>query len=302
VGDVRIRPMADGDEHEVAALLAADASPVWANQGHALHGPAWREGRRWRQTWVAERAGHVIGAATVATNRVHDGRLLCAVEVAEQRRRGLGSMLLTAARQGAPDPRPFAAKVAPGSPGHHFVNASGGGTYQRCDGATLDPSSAEVQAWSAGVGVPDGALVGSLEGWARERLVAGFAKQYLWLHGQWAPVTSVDALVDVARSTIDEHDAALGSASVIDDRLAALVLAFPLATSGSRWWPKPRAGTSRTATCCSRRPWRNVRAAAATGVMTIELDGHVIDPHLHPMLQGAPRYATNPLLLVELPS
>ncbi len=148
-----VRHWSDGDGTEVAALLASDATPVWINQGHALHGPAWREGRRWRQTWVAERAGHLVGAVTVATNRVHDGRLLCAVEVAEQHRRhGVGSELLRHAHHGAPDSRLFAAKVAPDSAGHHFVAAVGGVTYQRCDGVTLDPSSSEVRAWAAVAG------------------------------------------------------------------------------------------------------------------------------------------------------
>lgn len=180
---MNVRPWSDGDSDEVAALLASDASAVWTNQGHALHGPAWREGRRWRQTWVAERAGHLIGAATVATNRVHDGRLLCAVEVAEQhRRRGLGSTLLQQAHQRAPDPRPFAAKVAPGPAGQHFVTAVGGVTYQRCNGATLDPSSSDVRAWAAGAVVPAGARIEPLDGWSHERLVAGFVEQYLWVH------------------------------------------------------------------------------------------------------------------------
>lgn len=114
VDAVEVRPWSDGDAAEVAALLASDATPVWINQGHALHGPAWREGRRRRPTWVAEGAGHLVGAVTVATNRVHDGRLLCAVEVAEpHRRRGVGRELLRQAHHGAPDSRPLAAKVTP---------------------------------------------------------------------------------------------------------------------------------------------------------------------------------------------
>ncbi|MBC7630370.1 GNAT family N-acetyltransferase [Aeromicrobium sp.] len=298
---VMVRPWSDGDAAEVAALLASDATPVWANQGHALHGPAWREGRRWRQTWVAERAGHLIGAVTVATNRVHDGRLLCAVEVAEQhRRRGVGSELLRQAYRGAPDSRPLAAKVAPDSAGHHFVAAVGGLAYQRCDGVTLDPSSPNVQAWAAGAVAPHGARVEPLDGWAHERLVAAFVEQYLWVHEGWSPVTSLDALDDVARSTIDEHDATMGSVAVVDGHLAALVLAFPagdhqlevVAETQSRSQPH---GAAVLAAALAR----TVTAAAAAGMTALELDGHVTDPHLHPLLQSAPVVTSNPLLLVE---
>lgn len=175
-------------------------------------------------------------------------------------------------------------------------------TYQHSDGVTLDPSSADVLVWSAGPVMPHGARLEPLDGWAPERLADGFVEQYLWVHDPWSPVTSLDALIDVARLTVDEHDAALGTAAFISNRLAALVLAFPtgdhqlevVAETQSRLEPHGH-------TLLAAALARTIQAAAATGMKAIEFDGHVTDPHLHPLLQAVLRTTTNPLLLVEHP-
>lgn len=88
----------------------------------------------------------------------------------------------------------------------------------------------------------------------------------------------------------------------MDDRLAALVLAFAagnhrlevVTETQSRHEPH---GHPLLAAAFAR----TLQAAAATGVTALELDGHVTDPHLHPLLQTVPIIATNPLLLVEHP-
>lgn len=214
-----IREWQPADEPAIWALLATDATPVWTSQGHALHGSPWRDGRRWRQTWVAEVAGTVVGAASVATNRVHDDRLLCAAEVAPgHRRRGIGTPLLAVCRRGGPDARPLRVKVAPDSAGHIFAVAQGATVYQRCGGAQLEPSA--LAPWFTTVVTPVGAFVGSLEGTDREELVAAWVEQYLWTHQAWSPVTSVEALTEEARETVDELDRGLSSGVWVDGVLA----------------------------------------------------------------------------------
>ena len=59
---VRDRTPADGPG--IDALLDENPDPLWANQGHRMHG-APRECERWRRTWVAEENDAVVGAVTL---------------------------------------------------------------------------------------------------------------------------------------------------------------------------------------------------------------------------------------------
>lgn len=260
----------------------------------------WRQGRHWRQTWVADVGGAVVGAATVGTNRVHDDRLLCAVEVAPwHRRKAVGSDLLATCRAGRPDSRPLRAKVAPGSPGHAFAIACGATVYQRCQGAQLDPSAPTP--WFTTAVTPAGAVVDSLEGIDAEELVAAWVEQYVWVHQAWSPVTSVEALTEEAQEMLAELDRGLSSGTWVDGLLVALICAFP----DGEYQPELVAETVR-ADILDGRPLlaaalaRTLMTAARHDIRQVQLDGHATDPHLHPLLQSLPWSGSDPLLLVEL--
>ncbi|MDQ1743866.1 MAG: hypothetical protein QOE23_2205 [Pseudonocardiales bacterium] len=60
---MRLRPWTAADEAPVTALLAPDSDPLWAAQGHLLHG-ADRDGERWRRTLVAREGNRVVAAGT----------------------------------------------------------------------------------------------------------------------------------------------------------------------------------------------------------------------------------------------
>src|SRR4051794_27741925 len=108
---MEVRPWQERDAAPVAALLEPGVDPVWAAQGHLLHGPA-RDGKRWRRTLVACHRGQVLAAGTLARNPVHAGRYACAVEVAAGwRRRGVATTLVRTLRELRPRPLPLAGKI-----------------------------------------------------------------------------------------------------------------------------------------------------------------------------------------------
>jgi GNAT superfamily N-acetyltransferase len=145
-----VREWTSADTPAVDALLDTDPDPLWANQGHRLHGEP-REGERWRRTWVAEMGGAVVGAVTVGRNWVHPDRYTCALEVAPaQRRRGIGRLLVEHARSVRPEPRPLNAKVRErDAAARGLATALGAVPYQRAPCPQVDPASAEIRAWCA---------------------------------------------------------------------------------------------------------------------------------------------------------
>lgn len=99
-----VRDWTPADGPGIDALLDENPDPLWANQGHRMHG-APREGERWRRTWVAEENDAVVGAVTLGRNWVHPDRYTCVVEVApEKRQRGLGRRPMGPRRLGAGRP------------------------------------------------------------------------------------------------------------------------------------------------------------------------------------------------------
>lgn len=290
-----IRPWRAGDA--VDALLDADADPLWVAQGHALHGPdvdgVGPGGVRRRRTLVAHLGTDLVGAATVATNAIHAGRLSCAVEVAApHRRRGIGRALLAAVR---PQPLPLAGKVRPGSAAHAFVAAAGGSAYQHCPGVQADAQDPALRRWCAAA--PAGQL-GPLAG----ALAEAWVEQYLWVHEDWSPVSSTAALRDLADGPVGEIDPELSTGAWVDGRLAATVWAFSDGADGlvvvAETQRRDEPGGTRLLTAALAR---SLTRAAAAGRRTVEFDGHDTDPHLAPLLATLPRTGANPLLLVELP-
>ncbi|SDG31826.1 GNAT family N-acetyltransferase [Klenkia brasiliensis] len=279
-----VRPWQPGDDLD--GLLGAGADPLWVAQGHALHGED-RDGDRWRRTLVAVEDGEPVGAVTVARNRVHPGRWIVSIEVAPaRRRRGLGTLLLDLARELRPDDRPLSAKVRPHRAGGAFARAAGARTYQHCECAQVRPEARASTALTLTERpVPDlGALLSA---------------QYRWVHAAWSPLDegmagwlggalAADVLSD------------LSAVSWAGGRPAALAVAFPgaphLALLAETVDEHQLDGDRHLEAAVHRA----LTACAQAGVELVEFDGHVTDPHLHPLLQRLPRAGEDPLHLVEV--
>ena len=293
-----VREWTSADTPAVDALLDTDPDPLWANQGHRLHGEP-REGERWRRTWVAEMGGAVVGAVTVGRNWVHPDRYTCALEVAPaQRRRGIGRLLVEHARSVRPEPRPLNAKVRErDAAARGLATALGAVPYQRAPCPQVDPASAEIRAWCA----QSAADVTSLEALGPAGVATAFADVYRWIHDGWAPVGSEHALAAMSELVTADADLALSCGLWRDGPLVAAAFAF-------REEPERVECVLET---IRRDEADGVAAVAAVlaGVLTaahdaglheVELDGHDTDPHLAPVVVTLPPHKDDPLLVVEL--
>lgn len=292
------RPFRDGDQPGVDALLDDDADPLFVAQAHAMHGletPGWH-------TVVATENGQIVGALTVARNRVHPGRYSFAVEVAAaHRRRGIGRSLTEAALALRAEPLPLAAKIRPADlAAAGLVRAFGGRAYQSCDGLRVELHSATVAAW-CGEQVPvDGSTVTSLEGVDSAELAAAWIEQYRWVHEAWSPV-DVDVLAEVSPSVLAELEPGLSAAVRLDGRLRAMAWVFAeepgtvaiVAETSQRDEPDGTALVALALAGC-------FGALRDAGIEHAEIDGHVSDPHLQPVCTTLPPGPSKPLLLVEL--
>ena len=300
-GSVRLRPYEETDQSGVEGLLDAGSDRLWVAQGHRLHGSA-RDGQRWRRTLVAEIDNRLVGAVTVARNRVHPGRYNLAVEVAAgQRGRGVGGTLIEHARRLVPEPLPLAAKLRPSdASGLALLRRFGGRVYQRCPGLCPDPTSAAVAAWVAGV-VPDrDAMVRPLGEVPRADWVELWVSQYLWVHQGWSPAAE-GPLRELAQEITAEVNPEQTSVAVRDARVVAVAWVFDgpegtaevVAETIERRAPR---GVADVAACLAR----SLSGLAEGGVSKAEIDGHVCDPHLAPVLDGFPNVPREPLDLVEI--
>lgn len=299
-GSVQIRPY-EADQPGIEGLLDSGSDRLWAAQGHRLHGAA-RNGQGWRRTLVAEIDGRIVGAVTVARNRVHPGRLNLAVEVgAAQRGRGVGRTLVEHARRLRPEPLPLAAKLRPSdASGLALLHRFGGRVYQRCPGVCPDPTSAAVSAWAAGVLPNRDATVLALSAVPREDWVELWVSQYLWVHEDWSPAAE-EPLRELARGFVAEADPEQTSVTMRHARVNAVAWVFEgsggtaevVAETIER---QASGGAVDVAACLAR----SLSRLAVNGVIKAEIDGHVSDPHLSSVLDRFPNVPREPLHLVEI--
>jgi hypothetical protein len=298
----QIRPYVEDDQPGIEQLLDTDADRLWVGQGHRLHGAA-LTGERWRRTLIAEVAGDVAGAATITTNRVHPDRYNLAVEVGPGRRgRGLGRVLVDRVRRLAPEPRPLAAKLRPSDlAGAALLRRFGGRVYQRCPGWCPDPTSPEVRAWATGITRAADAAVLPLDELARTEWPELWVRQYLWVHEHWSPAAP-GPLRELAPDLVAGADPELSTIIVRGEHVDAVTWVFDAHDGTAEvvaetTQPQAPAGVSDVAAGLAR----TMLALGDRAVRKAEIDGHVSDPHLGPVLEGFPAGLREPLYLVEIP-
>lgn len=295
---MELRPWTDSDAVPVAGLADPDDDPLWAAQGHRLHGPP-REGERWRRTLVACDGSRVVGAGTIARNPVHAGRYAAAIEVAaDRRRRRVATALLAALREVRPEPLPLAGKVRESDPAAWpFGLASGAEVYQRCPCPVLDLTAGDLAAWR-----PEAPPATELTAMSRQQAAALFEEQYRWVHARWSPVSSSEWLRRISADTVAEAQLEASSCAWRHGRVVVAVFAFeePDGSVSLVAETQRRAEPDGIALLGAALA-RSLTVLAGLGYRAVELDGHDDDPHLAPVLAGLPIAATNPLLLVEVP-
>lgn len=298
-----LRPWRSGDEGGIDALLDPEVDPLWVNQSHSLHGPD-DDATGFRRTVVATDAdGRLLGAATISTSRIHPGRYPSAVEVhPDARRLGIGSTLFRALVALRPQPFAMSTKLRPSNTAAmSFVRMLGGRPYATCPCTTVDPRQHAVKVWCSRNGPRADAVVHDLSSIADADLLDALIRQYVWVHQLWSPVGDVGALREAFAEMLPSVDRAASSGATIGSGLRALSVAFVAASAAEVIAETMEStqpyGRSLLAACVAR----TIRVAAATGVSSIEFDGHESDPHQHPVTQSIPTQSTNPLHLIEVP-
>lgn len=298
-----IRPYAPADESAIAALVDERSDPLWVRQGHSLHGPLLDDGTQWRRTLVAERDERLVGAATVARNRVHPGRLNLAVEVAPRyRQRGVATALVDALRRDLPEPLPLSGKVRPYDPAATgLLRCFDGRVYQHCPAPRPVPSDPAIVAWCAAQSVPPHTSIVALSE-VPDDPVELWVEQYTWVHADWSPA-AVQPLRELAPEIVADADPHLSVVSVRNGAVVAIAWAFPEDDGDTTIVAETRRRhvsggieqvAAALATCLGGLRRRGARA--------VELDGHASDPHLTPVVASLPAVAADPVDLVEIPS
>ncbi len=295
---VMIRGWQSGDVVQVSGLLDEDEDPLWVSQFHGLHGQD-EDGPRWRRTLVAiDHSGRVVGCATVAVNQLHSSRFPCAIDVAPDRRhRGIGGVLLTAIKQQRPYVAPLSTKVRPlNVAAQSFIANAGGTVYQRCAGAVIDPADPYVARWADNQATNRCA---SFSGQSAEALTSAFAEQYRWVHQRWSPVKDSAVLQKMAAEEIAEIDPAVSAGTWSDGRLVAAAFAFPVAIGFEVVAETVVEDHPQGVDVLGEAIAAVVRAAGRQGAL-LKFDGHISDPHLHPVISTLPWCHSEPLDLMEV--
>jgi GNAT superfamily N-acetyltransferase len=294
-----IRPYRGGDQQGIAALVDASTPPLYATLLHALHGPD-EDGHRWKRTRMAVTPdGSVAGAVTLAHHSVHRGQYALVVGVTPgHRRQGVGRVLVAEARRMRPQPLPmvvrfFAADAATAA----LFRAEHGEVVQTAPNTRLAP--AELRFWADAQPVPVGATVGSLAGVPLDEVARAWTDAYVWQHEGWTwPPISMPALARYAEITARDTDRELSAGAWVGGRLAAIALAIDTDGETTLVTETVRRDEPDGVALVAAVLAEALRRLADRGVGDVLLDGHVTDPHLHPVTGTFPAgLRTDPILV-----
>lgn len=195
---------------------------------------------------------------------------------------------------------PVAAKAEPGTDRHAWLTEAGATAYQVVPPSDIDCTDPVNLAW-ANRPVPPEVEVTDLTGLSDEALLNLWVDFYVWIHEDWSPVADRRAAreifapmltddLDRSRSVLVVRD---GSPSahgfVFAERGGWLVCCEAVAADAPH-------GLEDVDTCLRAV----VAKLAGRGETELMVDGHVVDPHLYPALQGVPRVSGAGLHLLHL--
>ena len=300
---VSFRPYRDGDAAGVAALLEDSAPPIYRWKQHALHGPGRDDPSRWRTRVAVGADGEIRGAVTAAHHSVHRGQYVLAVTVAPaHRRHGLGRELVAEGLRMRTESLPMTMQfLESDKAGAALVRSAGGVIIQTTPGFRVDPVA--MRDWVDAQPVPPGVALDDLTGFPRTEQVAAHRDRYLCQHEDWCPPPiSVPGVTAHAEATVAVTRRELSSAARVGHRLAALAIVIDepggglMVISETVRRAEPN-GVALVAAVLADA----LRRLAAAGVRHVQLDGHVTDPHLHPVTRTfPPGLPTDPLHVARL--
>ena len=267
----------------VRPALAADLEAVaaWAPD-EALRADLWRDA--WTRAVVAvdtTRAA-VVGFAMVWTSRVHDGHAHVRVLVRpDLRRRGIGTALVRAAAALLPRRIPLLARGYVGDAELAFAASFGSRTIQVVPPAEIRTDAREVLRPDASV--VSGQAVVAARSVGLAALGDAWALAYEWTHADWSPVAPgfADALTEDFADEVDLDATAValdaaGSITAVSVVFTDVSPPILCAETTARDTPDGE----RLVEACVRA---SLDTLAARGVPHVEFDGHVSDPHFHPV-------------------
>lgn len=297
------RPYEAEDAAGVAALVDGSSPPLYVWKLHRLHGPDRDEGG-WKRTRVAVGAdGAIAGAVTVARNRVHTGQYSLVVAVApDRRRRGLGRTLVRQARRMRVEPLPLVVQLFESDvAGMALLRAEGGEVVQTTPGFEVEPAA--MLPWCAAQRAPAGVVLDSLATASRDELVRAWVDLYVWQHEGWTePPLSLPDLTRYIGTAVDATALDASAGAWVGGRLAAIAAAFVdpdgmteiVTETARRDEPDGAALVAAVVADCLRR-------LADRRVAAVTFDGHLTDPHLHPVTGTfPPGLPTDPLLVARI--
>lgn len=280
---MRIRRTTAGDVARHVAALPWLLVDGWRDGGVAL---------------LAEDGDRLLGAALAVPNRVHPLRDVLQIEVLpDHRRRGVGTGLIQALRDRGHGP--FGAQAELGSGMQAFLGSLGAVRYQLCTPQTVDTGRADVRAWCV---EHDGGDTVPGRDVPRAALVDYFTEQYRWQHASWAPTVEVEALRGlVGEPFADDTDLDLSRFVVRDGAVTA-----GCAVYADHLTPTSAIGCAEAADPARRGARAEVASCMAAALIALdgrsmEFDGHVTDPHFHPLLATIPGVTGPAIELVEVP-
>lgn len=194
---------------------------------------------------------------------------------------------------GAGQPPPLSQKAVPGTERHARLLEAGAAVYQQCPPLEVDAATAEVGRWCRDHAVLP---VQSLDGCDVAQL---WCEWYEVIHRGWSPSAPVSRLRELFADLATEIDPDRSVRCLVDGTTVAIAFVFPgddppeILTEALL--PDHPAARAAVASCMA------AALDAAKGV--VRFDGHLSDPHFHPLWATVPGvYAGegDPLDLLEI--
>ena len=250
-----------------------DGGPPWLSE-IVLRADRWRDEHT--RSLIVVDGETPVAAGLIWTSRVHGDRYWTSVVVDPARRRqGIGRRLVTELARLRPRLLPLMGRGFAGSPEIAFADALGARTIQ-----VVLPMGVDVDRRDKLREATSETTAGSAVG--LDALGAAWASAYEWTHADWSPVAAgfAEPLLEGLADEVDLEATSValdGGGSVL-----ALCVAFvdgevPVLCGETALRTTPNG--ERLVESCLRR---TLDVLAGRGVTTVEMDGHVSDPHWLP--------------------